>query len=499
MHGNDQQDELMSADNNAFDNTIKTIVSNVRDKEFLSKVINDYVKNSSGEGNALRASASGKNFFNRNDVLKALTNIQQTYKSTYIPGQKVNINTEAFKTTLLNSMAKLNNVAIPKSMNQIDGRTIDFVEMIFGAFLRDNNISDAVKSLLLRLQIPVIKTSLIDHDFFYDNKHPARTLLDTIAHLGIGIETKENTVYQTIGLIIDQLLRSFDKNSTSFSTAITSLQRLTTIEHKKLKQNEELTHKQITQEHARQLILSELQYHTMNIKLPKPVQPLLLNNWSTYMFSCYLRCGKNSYEWQESIDVLKIITKSLTPVKNRNEWSSLKHNYKEIINTIKEKLESTKQNKEKTFLAIENLRRHYEKTINSSEFFEEVALKSAAPKPLKESIYADKSNDKPSPVEKQAKSAKKTISELPEYVKPGVWFKIFTGEGLPPRRLKLSLINHENARAIFVDRKGTMVIEKDIIKFSEELLNNSSHMLEDHSIFDHALSQVISHIANNHK
>jgi len=483
----------------AFDSTLKIASSNLNDKDYLSKVINDYVKDASSDGSALRSSASGKNFFNRDDVLKALTNIQLTYKTKYVAGQKVNINTENFKTSLLNSMAKMNNVAIPKSMNQIDGRTIDFVEMIFGAFLRDSNISDAIKGLLLRLQIPVIKTSLIDHNFFYDNKHPARNLLDTVAHLGIGIEEENNTVYQTINLILDQLLRSFDRNTVSFRTALTSLQRLKTIETKKLKQNEDVTRVQIVKEHARQLVLSELQYHTMNIKLAKPIQPILLNNWSTYMFSCYLKFGKSSYEWQESIDILKIITKSLTPVKNRNEWVTLKNNYEEIVSTITEKLATTKQNKEKSFMATANLKRHYEKTINSSEFFEEKALKEVEAKPLKESVYADSSQDKPSPIEVKAKSSKEIIAELPDYVKPGVWFKIYTGEDTPPRRLKLSVITPENARLSFVDRKGTMVIEKDAEKFSYEILNSQSQLLEDHSVFDHALSQVISNISKNAK
>jgi len=481
----------------AFDNTIKLSTEHLEDRESLSKIINDYVKDATSDGTALRSTASGKAFFNRDDVLKALSNIQLTYKTRYVPGQQVNINTESFQKSLLNSMAKMNNMAVPKTMNQIDGRTIDFVEMIFGAFLRDQNISSAIKSLLLRLQIPVIKTSLIDNNFFYDNKHPARNLLDTIAHLGIGIEEENNTVYQTINLILDQLLRSFDKNTVSFRTALTSLQRLKTIEHKQLKQNEDVTRNQIVKEHARQLVLSELQYHTMNIKLAKPIQPLLLNNWSTYMFACYLKFGKSSYEWQESIDILKIITKSLNPIHTREEWTSLKNNYQEIVTTVRTKLSTTKQNKEKSYMATANLKKHYENTIKNSDFFEEEALTEDEDESLKDSVYADKSRDKPSPVEKKEQTSREIIAELPTYVKPGVWFKIYTGKDSPPRRLKLSLITLENAKLVFVDRKGTMVIEKDASKFTVELLNNQSHLLADHSVFDHALSQVISHISRS--
>ncbi len=488
----------MSADNNAFGKTIELPAADISDKEYVSKVINNYVKDGDGAA-ATRASAASKHFFNRDDVIKALTNIQLTFRTEYTPGQQVNINTEKFKNALLNSMAKMHNVAIPKSINQIDGRTVDFVEMIFGAFLRDNNVSDAIKGLLLRLQIPVIKTSLIDHNFFYDREHPARTLLDKIAHLGIGIEEQSNTVYQTINLIIDQLLRSYDKNAISFRTALTSLQRLETIEHQKLRQNEDVTRKQIIQEHARQLILSELQYHTMNIKLPKPVQPLLLQNWSTYMFGCYLKFGKSSFEWQESIDILKIVSKSLSQVKSEKQWNSLKNNYQEIIHTLQDKLSNSKQNKEKTFMAISNLKRHYEKTINESEFFHEERSRKQENTSLKDSIYADKSQDKPSPVEKLEKSAADKIAELPDYVKSGVWFKIYTDESHPPRRLKLSLITSENAKLVFVDRKGDKIIEKDASVFATELLNAKSQMLEDHSVFDNALSQVIAQIASNHK
>ncbi|MCW9046916.1 MAG: DUF1631 domain-containing protein, partial [Gammaproteobacteria bacterium] len=143
------------------------------------------------------------------------------------------------------------------------------------------------------------------------------------------------------------------------------------------------------------------------------------------------------------------------------------------------------------------LKRHYERTINDSDFFEGKALVQAEEISLKDSIYADKSKDKPSPIEVKAKTSKEIIAELPAFVKPDVWFKIYTGDDTPPRRLKLSLITPENARLVFVDRKGTMVIEKDALKFTNELLNNQSQLLEDHSVFDHALSQVISSISKN--
>lgn len=260
-------------------------LENARNKaikpENISKAIREFINNDAEEAakkgtTALRA--CGGNVYARQEVVKALSKLQPTYKQEYIPGQQVNINTDSFKKALLNSMAKLGNTAMTKSVNQIDSRTIDFVEMIFGAFLRDNNISDTIKSLLLKLQIPVIKIALLDMKFFHNDKHPARHVLDSIAHLGIGIEDTENTLYKTIEMILDQLINTFDQNIVSFNTSLKALERLGSNEKLSQEKNEQETRQKILKEHARQIILAELQFHLKDKTLPKSSQQLVLRN-----------------------------------------------------------------------------------------------------------------------------------------------------------------------------------------------------------------------------
>jgi hypothetical protein len=471
------------------------------DRDYTSRVIKDFISNTTeNDTNEVQdlKSRGRKQYFNRQEILKALSQLQQTFKAVYIPGQSVNINTDDFKSALLNSVAKLNKTAIPRNMNQIDGRTIDFVEMLFGAFLRNQNISDAVKTLLLRLQIPVIKTSMLDNNFFYDHKHPARNVLDTIAHIGIGIEDKDNTVYQTMDLIIEQLIRSFDQNTISFCTALNSLNRLIEIENKKLKENEKQTRQKIIQEHARQIVLTELQFHTMKTRIPKPVQPLILNHWSTLMFHRYIRHGKDSIQWKEATNILRLLIETLKPISSANQWRSLNAIHMEVVSSITHVLNGTNQNKEKVFMAINNLKRIYEKTLKESEFYQANHSGKANKAETLKNLSADSTdNNGPTPMEQQIHLAKKKINRLPIEAKPNTWFEIFTEDGRPVRRLKLSVIIQEDARLIFVDRLGVKVLEKDAEEFTRELSNKQSRMIADHSIFDHALSQVISSIAAN--
>lgn len=474
------------------DSTDQSDQTNVQDSEHISKVIKDFITNK--ENQAQSKPSSRNNFFNRQDVVKALTGIQLSYKPEYIPGQKVNINTDGFKYALLNGMAKLSNSAVPRAMNQIDGRTIDFVEMIFGAFLRDKNVSDAIKSLLLTLQIPVVKTSLLDNNFFYDMKHPARHVLDTVAHIGIGIEDSNDTVYKTMELIIEQLLRSFDQNTVSFRTALASLKRLTDIEQKKQQQNEQQTKQQILQEHARQIVLTELQFHTMSTKIPKPVQPLILNHWSTMMFHRYIKFGKDSEQWNEATDLLNLMIQTLKPLSCKEEWLSLQNIYLSIVYTIKVILDETRQNKEKVFMAVNNLKNTYIKILTESEYFEETAPPENTHTTL-DSIPGSDADKSPSPLDIKIESSKQKIEKLPQQVKPGTWFEIYMGDDHPVRRLKLSVIVQENARLVFVDRLGIKVLDKDAEEFTHELETDKSRLLDDHSVFDHALSQVINSIS----
>ncbi|MCW8853864.1 MAG: DUF1631 domain-containing protein [Gammaproteobacteria bacterium] len=454
-----------------------------KDPDRVKEVIKNFINGDSDSSikTSTAQATDGKQFHDRREIIKALTQLQITYKPEYTPGQSVNINTDDFKFALLQSMAKISNSAVTKSVNQVDDRTIDFVEMIFGAFLRDKNISDSIKSLLLKLQIPMIKIAMLDKQFFQNNRHPARHVLDTMAHIGIGIDNPDNPVYQTMNLIIDQLLNTFDQNIASFNTAYASLSRLTKIEAEKHEQKEAETHQQILKEHARQIVITELQYHTKNRNLPADVKPLILKQWSTLMFNHFLRNGKDSDEWNEIVSLLKQMINGLQPITTKEQWTFHNNESEEFTETIKNKLYTTKQDKGSIDTSIDALKKAYQKILEETDFDDD-AINSLESEETLENTSKELAEE----------NIADQIAQLPAEVKQGVWFEIFKGEGQSVRRLKLSMILFDEAKLVFVDRVGVKVLEKDAAEFNEELKTNKSRILADHSVFDHALGQVIA-------
>lgn len=479
--------------------TDPTAAPDALNQEYASKVIKNFINSDASGDKPAGAGApatAGKNFHDRRDIIKALTSLQATYKPDYVAGQKVNINTDDFKHAVLNSMAKLSSTVNTKSLNAIDGRTIDFIEMLYAEFLRDDNMSDAIKTLLLQLQVTLIKVALLDSQFFHSNRHPARMVLDTIAHLGIGIEDKDNTLYKTINLIIEQLQSSFDQNTTSFNTALTALSRLTSIEKKKFDSTESETQQEFLKEHARHVILTELKRYTKNKTIPPSINSLILKNWSNLMLMKYLQYGTESNEWKECIEILKQLVSSVQPVTNKIRLLMLKNSSAELINSIKNDLYNTKQDRASIDTVLETLAAIHKEILDSANAVkidtETTESHATTETPIDDHAEAQKSADE------KIRISKEQIAMLPKEVRIGAWFEVFNGTDHAIRRLKLSMIMFDDAKLVFVDRVGNRVLEKQATELLDELMTNKSRVIADHSIFNHALGNVINSLATKH-
>jgi hypothetical protein len=69
-------------------------------------------------------------------------------------------------------------------LSRADEGTIDLLSAVFDTVSGDQAISPESRELLQLLQLPLLKAALADHDFFFQEEHPARRLLELLSHLG---------------------------------------------------------------------------------------------------------------------------------------------------------------------------------------------------------------------------------------------------------------------------------------------------------------------------
>jgi hypothetical protein len=491
----------------------------------INHIIHDFlhgdIKSQSFSTSPNSNNTSSDQCYDRRDILSALSNLQCDYNQTK--------SIEDFKQTLISHIGKKQGGAITKQVNQLDEKTIDFIEMLFEVIAEDNSISEVITNLLLRLQIPMIKVAMLDEDIFKSEDHPARHLLNLVAEAGKSINNKSDELYPLLENEIEALLKDFDVDIISFQNAIDSINSILNNDQVATEENEKVTQKSVLQDHARLIVLKEMQYRLKGKKIPATIQPLILKQWSTLMFHRYIRNGRDSIAWKEASNILVLLINSLQAQESTSSLASLKNNHMGLIDTLGDFLYETKISEEDITSSLEKLKETYELIISQSKFSEnidneesstiatqdetnsafdpscrieeEITLESC-PCDI-ESIEAAINNtgefiaetNETNPIDSNAEISRSKIANLPRDVRPGVWFKIFNGEEHAARRLKLSVIIMEEAKLIFVDRRGAKVIEKDAGVFTEELSLNKSKIIADHSAFDNALSHVITSLA----
>lgn len=471
---------------------------NNQQSQDLNQVIHSYIQNNlQGQ---VAANINQQKFYDRNQVLKSLSNLQLKFSQT---NQLINF--DLINNALISNINTGQGGVVTKQVNQVDEKTIEVIELLFNEILTDEAITNSVRTLILRLQIPIIKVSMLDQEFFNNPDHPARAFLNTLSFVGIGITDDDDEFLSRIEIIIDTLLNEYEQDSISFQQALDSLNSLFDKETDTCQKKENHTQKRILQEHARKIVLQELQLYAHNMIIDKKSEPLVLKLWPTRMYQQYIQHGKGSEQWNTSVNTLRLIINSIQIPTTQKELQFLVTNQDVLQQNIQDELYESKQDMDSVNLAIYTLSETYLENINHADInnpeennFDTFSLETFSGtisdiQNINAGLPAanndiDLSLDMPEPV----KDKREQLQLLPNEIKPGLWFELYDGENKSVRRLKLSVIIMEEAQLIFVNRQGVKIMEKNAMEFAEELEKKQSKIIADHSVFDQALNNVIS-------
>ena len=440
-----------------------------------------------------RQDINGNNCYDRKEVLKALSTLQR--KITSLQDDSDILTTDKIKQELILDISTTNGGIVDKQVNLLDERSIDFVGMMFSAISDDDTVSEIMTSLIHQLQIPVMKVAMLDRSLFDQERHPARATVDLLATAGKGINTKEDSLFYELGTIVDNILDKFDIDIVAFEKAVDELEIIISKEEQLTADTEKQQQKKIVQEHARHIVVNQLKMVSCEKQIPNTVRPLVLKNWSTLMLNRYIRHGRNSSQWLQSVLLLKLLLRYIQPITSKEQYQLVVNNHKSILNAVNDELYDTQQDKNDINEHIADLKTYFINMINDCGYMITDENDNEIPEEKLNLSTTDGTEEELQQIKKQTDIAKQKIARLANSTKPGVWYEIFNGLDEPVRRLKLSVILTDSAQLIFVDRKGLKVIEKDAEVFAHELEDKRSKIIADHSTFEQALGNVISALA----
>jgi hypothetical protein len=199
--------------------------------------------------------------------------------------------------------------------------------MIFDFFFDDGSLPAPIKVLIGRLQIPILKVAFLDESFFNHKKHPARKLLDSIAHasLGWGEDLKqEKVLIDKIEQVVNSLVNEFEQNIDVFEKALKDVRQFIADENEtaqvadELLKQQELEREQHETE-ARDAASRLIRKLTLDRELSFEVTQFLDSIWNPVLFHIFITMGESSNHWKNIRRISSTFIWTLIPKYSKEE------------------------------------------------------------------------------------------------------------------------------------------------------------------------------------
>lgn len=231
-------------------------------------------------------------------------------------------------------------------VNTVDSDIISIVDMLFDFILDDHQLPVVAKALLARLQIPLIKTALLDRTFIADKQHPAKRLLNQMARAAIGLGQEANVedcpLIAKIEEIVGRICREFASDTSIFATTLEEFEafmsdeevRERAIHNAERTRLEEKEHRAMFESWVTEVIATVIH----DRRLPRMVFDFLNAPWKEVMIRAYAEAGAHGEHWKATLAFIDKLLWSVDQDACRMDRNRLLKTIPDVITTIRDEL-----------------------------------------------------------------------------------------------------------------------------------------------------------------
>jgi hypothetical protein len=293
------------------------------------------------------AAATGGAFPELNvGVMDMLTNLQRG-DTAALEVEGSSFDPEVLSSGQVNVLHQLRQSHVGQAANQMDAMTIDIVAMLFDYIFDDRHIPDSLKALIGRLQIPVLKVAMLDKKFFSKKSHPARRLLDTLAHAALGWAAhadEHDRLQAKVEELVHRILTSFEEDFSVFEEAQLQLDAFLKEEERLAQERAENSAQVIYDrewlEVAQSVAEDEIRRRLESNEMPLVIREFISAHWSNFLLSTYVKNGADSDAWQAALQTMDDLIWSVAPKKAAEERMRLVNMLPGMLKRLEHALES---------------------------------------------------------------------------------------------------------------------------------------------------------------
>lgn len=216
-----------------------------------------------------------------------------------------------------------------QNLPPMEAATIDVVATVFDLIFEDSEVPDAIKALIGRLQIPMLKVAMNDKTFFSDNAHPARALLDAVSRAAVAVGgdlDREHPFYLKVRDLVNAILEGFEKEPDIFVRLLPQMQAVLQAQEAAAAELAERSRKVAERQEATDLaemkaeeIFEQVLKEGMGDDVPSLVVEFLSRHWPIVFKNALLGGGPTGAQWGVALQTLVDLLWSLQPKVDQDE------------------------------------------------------------------------------------------------------------------------------------------------------------------------------------
>jgi len=411
--------------------------------------------------------------------------------------------------------------AAKKQMNSLDAMTLDIVSMVFDSILDDERIPDAVKTLIVRLQIPMLKVAMLDKGFFSHKHHPARLFLDGLAEAAIGWDAegvRKDDLYRKLEKLVTDILDGFEESFDIFDKSSNELKAW--LDEEKRDADQTAVRSAIAlktreeSDFSRLVAYDEIESCLVGRPVPGVIRAFLNKHWASLLVNLYQKGGAESEEWKAAVATMQDLVWSVAPKGDADSRTRLLKMLPGLLKDLRKSVRDLDIDQESRDTFFANLVKCHTVALKSTSFNEALNVAAEIEAKVDEEVPVPERPTDFEPVEPvsldgpaEARIFKNDLdcneNALPATtdpilvgVKRGSWISYRNEKG-DEVRAKLSWVSPLNGSYLFTNRKGERAVSISAEALVSKLKSDEVRVLSSVPLMDRVIDSLMERLKGN--
>lgn len=369
------------------------------------------------------------------------------------------------------------------------GDVINLVTMLFEAIWKDRALPVVMKELIGRTQISIMKVALSDTDFFNNENHPARALLNELALAGIAwTETDDpdtDPAFAEVRHIVERLLAEPELGRPFLQDLVDELHelraRLTGTDARLERRVRESSADARDMDDINSYVKQKIKERILKGYLDPAIRNLLDTHVHNFLVKLVTREGPEGKSWKPVMSTIDVLLWTVQAEKQPGDRDRFNHINPRLVDNLSKALEIGGASKTKVTRFMRQLKQIQEYTFHKAE------IEEAQPASLAGGARVLATTLRDAPTLPRNDPNLRKVDGVPL----GTWFEFRSTTGGSIRCALVAKIDSID-KLFFADREGKKVAELTRMRLAAEMKAGSARIVSEGSLVNRAMQSVIS-------